>query len=147
MTTRELIMLNEGRKNKAYLDTKGIPTIGVGHNMSARPLPEDIQDYYNAHGIITEAMIDRLLTSDMEMATFDVMELYPDFRDYSQNRQAALIDLLFNMGITKMREFVNTNLAINEQRWEDAAKGLEKSKYYRQVPNRAKRIIELIRKG
>lgn len=27
----DLLILREGKRNKAYLDTKGIPTIGVGH--------------------------------------------------------------------------------------------------------------------
>ena len=147
MTIRELLTLDEGRVNHIYPDSEDISTIGVGHNVEARPLPEDIQDYLDAHGEITEAMIDRLLTSDIEMATFDALELWPNLRSFSENRQAALIDLSFNMGEPTLREFIQTNKAINEGHWEEAAFHLIKSLWFRQVGSRGKRIVAMIRKG
>ena len=149
MTTREFIEKHEGRRNKPYLDNAKPPkeTIGVGWNMDAKPLPEDIQEYLNANGEITEEMIDRLLDISVEVAESCCQDLFPDFDNFSENRKMALTDFTFQLGEKTEKHFVHTLAAINTGRWEDAAEGMRNSRWFNEVPNRAKEVIELIEEG
>jgi len=72
-------------------------------------------------------------------------KLFPQFPEYSQARQNALIDMMFNMGFGTMKTFKTTIALIWDERWKDAAENLEKSKWYRQVGNRAKTICRMLR--
>ncbi|MDE2425792.1 MAG: hypothetical protein KGO96_07780 [Elusimicrobia bacterium] len=40
MTLEQLIAKHEGKEPNIYHDSLGIPTIGIGHNIKASPLPE-----------------------------------------------------------------------------------------------------------
>jgi lysozyme len=147
MTLKQLLTKHEGRKNKPYKDTKGLATIGIGHNIDAKGLPYDIDAFLEANGYITDEMIDRLYDEDVRDATFDCKRLYPGFNNLTESRQNALIDFVFNVGYKTAYTFKNTNKAINEERWDDAADGLLASKYARQVGKRARDVAEMLRDG
>jgi len=144
---RKQLELHEGRKNKVYKCTAGKRSIGVGHNIDAKGLPDDIEAFLEDNGYITDEMIDRLLEQDVEDAVSDCERLYPNFASLSEERQNALIDFVFNVGYGTARTFKNTNRAINEERWDDAANGLLASKYARQVGKRARDVAEMLRDG
>jgi len=147
MTLKKQLELHEGRKNKIYKCTAGKRSIGVGHNIDAKGLPDDIEAFLDDNGYITDEMIDRLLDDDIADASADVKRLYPMSYSFSEARRFALVDFLFNVGITTARTFTNTNKAINEERWDDAANGLLASKYARQVGKRAQTIARMLREG
>lgn len=147
MNLKQLLTKHEGRKNKPYKDTKGIATIGIGHNIDAKGLPDDIRKFLDENGYITDEMIYRLLADDIADASADVERLYPLSYSFSESRRFALVDFLFNVGLRTARTFTNTNKAINEERWDDAADGLLASKYARQVGKRAQTIARMLREG
>lgn len=128
-----MLARHEGRKNKVYKCPAGYNTIGVGWNIDANPLPMGIAEFLRVNGFITDDMIEDLLDISIDVATKNCKRLYPNFSKLSVTRQNALIDFMFNVGIGTAAGFHNTNLAINEGRWEDAAKGLRKSLYWRQL--------------
>lgn len=138
---------HEGFRRRPYKDSLGYQTIGIGHNIDAKGLPDDIEAFLEANGYITDEMIDRLLDDDIADASADVKRLYPMSYSFSEARRFALVDFLFNVGITTARTFTNTNKAINEERWDDAANGLLASKYARQVGKRAQTIARMLREG
>lgn len=147
MTLKRQLEGHEGRKNRVYKCTAGKRSIGIGHNIDAKGLPDDIEAFLEDHGYITDEMIDILFEQDVDDATSDCKRLYPDFNSFSEARRFALVDFLFNVGITTARTFTNTNKAINEERWDDAADGLLASKYARQVGKRAQTIARMLREG
>lgn len=140
MDIRDALEDHEGRRAKVYKCTAGKRTIGVGHNIDAKGLPKDIEKYLKETGMITEEMIDRLLVMDIEDAQRDAIRLWPNIMTFSNSQQVALIDFVFNVGYGTAQTFKNTNLAINQRRWADAAKGILGSKYAKQVGRRAKDI-------
>ena len=144
---REMLRRHEGVRNKVYKDTVGIKTIGVGHNIIANPLPSDIAKCLEIYGEITEEMVDRLLDSDIMVAIGACKRLYQDFDNFSENRKNACIDWLFNIGEGTTRKFQVTNRAINEGRWDDAAKGMMASRWAKQVGKRSIEISTMIREG
>ena len=146
MTLKELLIRHEGKRTRPYLCTAGKRTIGVGHNFDDNPLPPDIDAFLEDNGYITDEMIDTLLEQDIEDATGFCHKLYPNFDSFTENRQNALIDFLF-VGYGTAKQFKNTNRAINEERWDDAADGLLASKYARQVGKRARDLASMLRDG
>jgi lysozyme len=144
---RAMLIRHEGYKKIAYICSGGYLTIGIGHNCDANPLPEDINQQMVLYGFITEGMIERLLEEDVEVAEKGCLKLYPDFDEFTQDRQDALTDFLFNVGLGSAKTFKNTNKAINEGRWEDAANGLRASAYAKQVGKRSVEIARMIEVG
>jgi len=128
-----MLIRHEGRKDVPYLCPAGKLTIGIGHNITDKGLPKDIQAYLDEHGYITDAMIDRIFAADVMEAMSACMKLYPQFNSFSEGRKIALIDFLFNVGIGTAQEFKSTNRAINGGNWEAAAENIRHSLYWKQL--------------
>ncbi len=150
---KAMLERHEGRKNVPYNDTDTPPnlTIGVGWNMHANPLPDDIAMCLMHHGEITDAMVDKLLEISAAKAEEVCKRVYPGFDGFSLNRQDALIDMAFNMGEGNakhgLKSLVNTNTDINAGRWASAAARLAKSAWAAEVKTRAQDVIKLIEEG
>lgn len=87
---RKAITQREGNKLKAYLDSVGILTIGVGHT-SAAGLPK-----VTSGMTITAAQSDEILTRDL--AIFEAAVSKAVKVPLSQNEFDALVSLAFNIG-------------------------------------------------
>jgi lysozyme len=133
--------------NKMYPCPAGKNTIGCGHNCDAIPLPPDMQNFLDKNGYITNAMIDALLEMDIDRAEADARKLFPEFDDLTKNRQAAIVDLIFNMGLGTFSKFKKTIGAIRQHNWDAAAANLQKSKWYAQVKSRGPKVVGLILEG
>ena len=145
MIQREFTEANEGRKYKVYKCTGGANTIGIGHNIDAKGLPEDIEKYLKQNGKILDEHIDRLYIIDEGHAVADCKKLFPDFKNFSHNRKIALTDFLFQLGYDRASKFVRSIHLINTNQWEEAADNMLKSLWAKQTPNRAKRVTDLLR--
>ena len=130
---REILTRHEGKRHVPYRCSQGFRTVGIGYNFDANPLPPDIRAYLRANGRITDEMIDRLFTRSLSDAVDACIRQYPGFNLFSENRRLALVDFMFNLGPSRVRKFQNTNRAINEGRWADAAEGIRKSLYWKQL--------------
>jgi lysozyme len=141
---RQFIIKHEGYRRKPYLCPAGKNTIGVGWNMDANPLPRDIKAYLDDHGEITDTMVYRLLDLSLDTAIENCLKLYNHFKEFPEKIQMCLVDLMFNMGLGKMKKFVNTNRFIEDKDWKLAANGLKNSLWYKQVGVRAREIVKII---
>lgn len=140
---------DEGVRYVRYLDTKGIPTTGVGHNLQARPLP--VGWTYP----LSDAQVDQLLEQDLEAVYVDLDRNLPWWRDLNDVRQRVICNMCFNLGITKLLGFVNTLAAARQGRYADASRGMLNSAWAAQVgiydrngqPGRALRLANMMRDG
>lgn len=89
---RKLLTEREGRKLKAYLDSGGVWTIGVGHTAAAGP-PKPRRGM-----TVTEESCDRLLAHDLVQYE-DAVERAVKVK-MNQNEFDALVSLCFNIGIS-----------------------------------------------
>jgi len=128
-----LIEAHEGRMRKMYKCTAGFNTIGVGHNLDAN--------------VLTDRAIDVILVEDIRQVEMDLDRCLPWWRNESDSRRAALVDLCFNLGIQGVLGFRNTLHAWMNRDYEAAARGLENSKWHGQVGRRAPRIEHMVRTG
>ena len=142
-----MLRRHEGLRLKPYFCTGGKKTIGYGWNMSDNALPVEIALHLQIYGGITQDQAEELLTISAKRAQDQCRTIYTGYDSSTQNRQDALADFVFNLGIGTARKFRKATQAINEGRWSDAADEMMDSKWYRQVPNRARVIVRMIREG
>lgn len=136
-------------RNDVYPDSKGIPTVGIGHNLIAHPKP-DIPPIIGF--VISDERVDQLFEEDSIDAIRMVKIYFGDlFDSWSDNRKAAIVDLMFNMGSSTFRDgdkyFGPTFAHIRAGEWESVAQHLEKTKWYKDVTRRGPRVVKMIRGG
>lgn len=129
----DLLLRHEGVRFRKYLCSRGFATIGCGWNLDARKLPRDIEAYYNLYGEITEPMVTRLLNISITTAEKDCKDIFPDFDQFTERRQMALIDMVFNMGAGGVCGFKKMRRAIAAGDWNEAANQVNDSAYWRQL--------------
>ena len=129
----EELTLDEGLRLKPYLCTAGKLSIGVGRNL------DDVG--------ITRAEAMTLLDNDIARCADELDRVLPWWRRMSEGRQRALLNMCFNLGITRLRAFQRTLRALEDGRYDDAAARCLESKWAAQVGQRAHRISDLIRRG
>lgn len=130
---RKLLILHEGIKYKPYRCTAGKLTIGVGRNL------DDV-------GVNRmEAMT--MLDNDINNACNDLHSIFGAGQDIDSTRQVALVDMIFNLGISRFLGFKKFIEAVRKRDWRRAAIEMEDSKWFRQVGNRAIRLRDMILYG
>ena len=138
---QELIR-DEGLKLVQYFCPAGYPTIGVGHKLSH--IKNDPEAWPKE---IELRRAGQYLTEDITDAVRTVERIFPEWEEWSEARQHALINMAFNLGEWKLRGFKLMKAAIDSRDWEQAAKEAKDSLWYRQVGTRAERIVSAIREG
>jgi lysozyme len=139
MTTDDRVQLeaqlirHEGLKLKVYLDTLGIPTIGVGRNLRDRG--------------ISMATAMQMLAEDIDEIEIRLRQALPWFDRLDAVRQRALIDMGF-MGLAKLLKFRRMLAALKAGEWERAAAEALDSKWAQQVgPRRSGTVARMLQTG
>jgi lysozyme len=132
------LKIDEGIRLATYADSVGKLTIGIGHLI----IPTD---HILQGDAISPERCEALFKSDLDTAIAGAKDIFPKFNYFSDNLQGAIVNLVFNLGTTGLKKFKKFVAAINDDEDETAAKELENSKWYAQVGNRAKRIVEIVR--
>lgn len=127
------LIRDEGEELKPYVDTVGKTSIGVGRNLTDNGISID------------ESRM--LLARDVSRVLVEMTEAFPWASAMSENRQRVLANMLFNLGLTRLRGFKNTLKAMAEGRYQKAADGMRASKWARQVGARAERLATLMEQG
>jgi lysozyme len=137
-----LLRHHEGTRLKPYLCPGGYWTLGVGRNIEARwQSPADFPDGIS----LTTAQ--QWLDEDIDTACTDLDAWLPSWRTLTDERQAALIDIAFNLGRAKLFTFVKAQAALAMKDYHSAAEELLMSKWALQVKGRAKRLAAIIETG
>ena len=132
----KMIKLHEGVKSHAYQCTAGKWTIGVGRNI----------DQEGGLGL-SEEEINVLLINDVERVKNELTAAYFWFPALDEVRQAAMIDMCFNLGLSRLRGFVKAIEAMSRQQYDNAADEFLDSRWASQVGQRAIRVTDMIRTG
>lgn len=130
---RRLLILHEGIRLRPYTDTVGKLTIGVGRNLTDRGIT------------IAEAMV--LLDTDLDECLRWLHATFPWWANLSPARQAALVDLRFNLGGAGLMKFRRFLTAMEAGDYGRAAEELRTSRWATQVKTRATRVIRMIETG
>lgn len=131
-TINDLLTLDEGKRAKVYLDTKGIPSIGVGRNLRDRGLSDD--------------EIAFLLANDVHDCTRDCMK-WAWFPSIAPARQLVLISMRFIFGVGFPLNWPNFISQCGKGDWEGAARNIEHTLFHAQAPSRVERFAKMLRTG
>lgn len=118
-----LVKRHEGLRLKPYRCTAGKLTIGYGRNL------EDVG--------ITEREADILLERDIAVAKQELARVLPESADLGEARYAALVDMVFNLGIARFQGFRKMIAAVKAGDFETAAREMLHSRWAQQVGKRA----------
>ena len=132
MTDVERMMIqDEGERLTLYQDTQFKQTIGIGHNLSDKP--------------ISQAASRQIFADDLADAIDDVNHCCSVYDELSRPRQLVMINLAFNLGRVRLVKFVRFLGAIHRGDWNDAADEILNSEAARQLPLRYGRLAAMMR--
>jgi lysozyme len=131
---RAQLTRHEGLRLKAYRDTVGKLTIGVGRNL------DDVG--------ITDHEAAYLLSGDIDRAVRGLFARYPAwFPKLDPVRQAVLVNMAFNLGLTGLAGFRRTLDCVARGQYGEASDAMLESKWADQVGQRAVELAAQMRTG
>lgn len=128
-----LLIKHEGLRLFPYKDTKGKLTIGVGRNLDSMGITE------------SEAVC--LLDNDIRRVTMEVTRFFPWFAGLNEARRAVIINMAFNLGLTRLRKFKRMIAAIEKPDYVLAAAEMVASAWAFDVGRRAQELAIIMREG
>ena len=131
----KMLKLHGGVRNHVYVCTAGYETIGVGRNISESGLG------------LTDEEINILLMNDIERVKKELSSSFSWFVDLDEVRQNAIIDMCFNLGLSRLNQFVKALDGMAAKDYDKAADEFMDSRWSQQVGQRAVTITEMIRTG
>ena len=140
MTVLDLITKHEGSVASPYLDSLGIQTVGVGHNLKASPLPGEVYP-------MSSERIQQVLAQDLQKVVLGLNTALPWLSQLDEVRQAVLYDMGFNMGVLGLLTFKNTLGCVEAGNWQAASDGMLASKWASQVRSRAVEDAQMMVSG
>ncbi len=142
----------EGRRHRAYRDSLGNMTVGVGFNLDRDGAADDLKKLLPGVGYralrrgdvsLTDAQIDILLRHDARRAIDTARRQFTKFDSLPLDAQLVVTDMTFNTGsLHKWRRF---RAALSRQDYAAAADSMHRSLWRRQTGRRAEHLIELMR--
>ena len=134
---RKELEVDEGVKYEIYNDHLGYPTFGIGH------LVRDTDPEAGAAvgTPVTEDRVIEAFNEDVETVLNDCTILYRDFNDLPEEAQLIIANMMFNLGRPRLSKFKGMKAGVDSRDWKKAADEMIDSAWYRQVPNRAGRLV------
>ena len=123
----------EGLTRVPYRDTAGFLTVGVGWNLSANGLPD--------------WAIDGLYDQAVAAARSSLDRVTPWWKGLDPVRGRAMVNLMYNMGATKLLAFRDFLAAMQVGAWDKAANALEASAWWGEVGKRGPMVRQMIVSG
>ena len=132
---------DEGIKFEVYKDHLGYPTFGIGHLIT-----EDDEEYGKPVGYsIEKSRVVSVFENDMQDVIKDCTKLYEDFDELPEEAQRIIANMMFNMGLTRLSKFKGMKRGVDARDWDAAADEMVDSNWYKQVTNRAERLVKRMR--
>jgi lysozyme len=127
----DLLIFHEGYRKYAYEDSVGVISCGVGRNLDSVGLSHDEIMY--------------LLQNDLIRCYAELTNAFDWFPGLSEIRQQAMVNLCFNLGLTRLMRFKNALRSMEEGNYDEAARHFLDSTWARQVGERSSDIATMIR--
>jgi lysozyme len=131
------IKAEEGCRLVAYLDTRGIPTIGWGRADTGVHLGMTC----------TQADADQWLSDHVAGVCSALDSALSWWRGLDLPRQAVLLSMAYQMGVEGLSKFTGTLSAVRAGKWVAASTEMLDSAWAKQTPNRAQRLAHQMLTG
>ena len=146
--------LNEGYYPCAYTDSRGFRTVGMGFNLEkpgARSrianVGADYDKVKSRSQCLSDAQIQKLFWQDMPIAVSCVTSWLPNWSTLPSGPKSAVVDMAFNLGCAKLKEFKKMKAALtqNPPNYPAAAAEMKNSPWCSQVKGRCPRDVKCMR--
>ena len=131
-----MLRKHEGVETHAYKCTAEKTTIGVGRNI----------DPDGGIGLSNDE-IDYILNNDVKRVNIELVDTFSWYKNLDTPRKDAMMDMCFNMGLPRLKQFKKSLAAMASSDYEMAAAEFLDSRWARQVGNRAITVTNIIRSG
>ena len=133
----EQLKIDEGVVYEVYKDHLGYPTFGVGHLIL-----ETDDEYGKTEGWkVSEERVKECFEQDLDISIAECEAWFKDnWKEYSEELQEVLVNMMFNLGRTRLSKFKKFIGAINKGDWEKASIEMMDSRWAVQVGPRANRL-------
>lgn len=129
----QMIERHEGRRKTVYMDSVNIPTIGVGRNLRNVGLSDDEIDY--------------IFRNDLNRAEGACIRIFPSWATFTALRQAAFMDMAFNLGEEGLKGFTKLVAAAEAGDWKAVFNAALSSKWAQQTGTRAMEVATTLMNG
>lgn len=126
------VKLHEGYRTRAYQDSVGVWTIGYGTNLQELEIGEELASQW---------LLNKLRQAETSAGG------YPWFAGLSQPRKDAIVEMLYNLGLTRFDKFAKLKAALAVGDYNAASDQMLASVWAEQVGPRALRLATQIRRG
>ena len=134
---KETLKVDEGVIYEIYNDHLGYPTFGIGHLVL-----EGEPEHGKMVGTpVSEDRVDECFEKDVANVIGDCKKLHEEWDSYPQEVKQIVANMMFNMGLTRLSKFKRHNAALQNGDWKEAAVEGRDSRWYKQVTNRAERLM------
>lgn len=130
---RKWLPIEEGVRYKPYMDTVGKVSIGIGRNLSDCGIRKD--------------ECELMFTNDVQDALNVLRRNYPIYDQLDEVRQAVLLDMCFNLGWDRLRQFKQMLGHVERGDYISAGAAMLQSKWARQVGKRATTLSRRMKTG
>ena len=134
---KETLKVDEGVVYEIYNDHLGYATFGIGHLV----LDSDPEHGQEVGTPVSEERVDECFEKDVQTVIEDCKKLHDAWDGYPEEVKQIVANMMFNMGLTRLSKFKKHNAALQSGDWKEAAVEGRDSRWYRQVTNRAERLM------
>lgn len=138
---REQLKIDEGCVYELYNDHLGYATFGIGHLVTESD-PEHGSDIGTE---VSESRVVEAFEQDVQTVLSDCAKLYSDFEELPEEAQLVIANMMFNLGYPRLSAFKGMKAGVDARDWNRAADEMIDSRWYKQVTNRAQRLVDRIR--
>ena len=95
--------------------------------------------------VIEQRRVQSAFNLDITVTLEDCQRLYKDFDALPKEAQLIIANMMFNLGYPRLSKFKGMKAGVDSRSWASAADEMVDSKWYTQVPNRARRLVARMR--
>ena len=90
---------------------------------------------------IDEIRVNEVFEQDINVTIGECRKLFDDWNKLPEEVQLIIANMMFNMGRPRLSKFKKMIQAIRDGDWNEAGNQMQDSRWYKQVTNRADRLI------
>ena len=132
---------DEGCVYAVYLDHLDLPTFGIGHLIRKN----DPEYGLEVGAAVSSERVLEAFEEDIQVVLDDCENLYQDFGDLPEEVQMIIANMMFNLGYPRLSKFKGMKAGVDARDWQKAADEMVDSRWYKQVTNRAERLVQRMR--
>ena len=134
---REELKIDEGCKYEVYLDHLGLPTFGIGHLITNK----DPEHQMGMGTPVNEIRVNEAFEQDVHVTLDECRKLFNDWDNLPEEVKLITANMMFNMGRPRLSQFKKMIQAIKDSNSIEAGNQMRDSRWNKQVPNSADRLI------